>query len=44
MFRAKPQKTEAMVKPATQMTKRRLRPNLSDTQPIGAVMIAAATM
>jgi hypothetical protein len=32
------------VKPPTQMMKSFLRPKRSDSQPIGAVMIAAATM
>ena len=36
--------SEAKVKPAQQMMNRRFRPNRSDIQPIGAVMIAEATM
>ena len=36
--------SEAAVKPAAQITNSVLRPNRSASQPIGAVMIAAATM
>ena len=36
--------SEAKVKPAQQMMNRRLRPKRSDIQPIGAVMMAEATM
>ncbi len=41
---ASPHSTEAMVKPAEQTMKVRLRPNRLAIQPTGAVMIAAATM
>ena len=41
---ATPHITDAMVKPAEQMMKMRLRPNRLAIQPTGAVMIAAATM
>src|SRR5882757_854709 len=36
--------SEAKVKPAQQMMNSRFRPNRSDIQPIGAVMMAEATM
>src|SRR4029079_672179 len=41
---ASPHITEAMVKPAEQTMKMRLRPKRLAIQPTGAVMIAAATM
>ncbi len=41
---ASPHITEAMVKPAEQMMKMRLRPKRLAIQPTGAVMIAAATI
>ena len=39
-----PHSSEATVKPATQMMNSFLRPKRSAIQPIGGVMIAAATM
>ena len=38
------QSSDATVNPAQQMMNRRFRPNRSDIQPIGAVMMAEATM
>ena len=44
MFCANAQSTDATVNPAAQTMNSFLRPKRSDSQPIGAVMIAAATM
>ncbi len=44
MFWASPHSTEANVKPAAQTTNSFLRPNRSAIHPIGAVMMADATM
>ncbi len=41
---AMPQRIDAMVKPATAVTNSRVRPNRAARKPVGAVMIAAATM
>ena len=41
---ARPHKTEATVNPATWTRNSRLRPNRPASQPVGGVMIAAATM
>ena len=41
---ARPQATEAMVKPATATMNSRVRPKRVAKNPVGAVMIAAATM
>ena len=41
---AMPHSTEAMVKPATATTNTRVRPKRVVSQPVGAVMMAAATM
>jgi hypothetical protein len=41
---ASPQSTEANVKPARQAMNNVLRPKRADSQPTGAVMIAAATI
>jgi len=41
---ASPHSTEAAVKPTTEARNRRLRPNRAASQPVGGVMIAAATM
>ena len=44
MFCASAHRNEATVKPATQVTNSFLRPKRSASQPIGAVMMAAATI
>ena len=44
MFCASAQSSEAAVKPATQTMNSFLRPKRSASQPIGAVMIADATI
>ena len=44
MFCASPHRIDATVNPAAQTMNSRLRPNRSATQPIGAVMIAEATI
>ena len=41
---ATPHSMEAIVKPTRQVMNSRLRPNRTDSQPTGAVMIAAATI
>ncbi len=41
---AMPHSTEAKVKPSTATTNSRVRPNRVDSQPVGEVMMAAATM
>ena len=41
---ATPHSMEATVKPTRQTRNSRLRPNRADSQPTGAVMMAAATM
>ena len=44
MFCASAQRNDATVNPATQMMNSFLRPKRSESQAMGAVMIAAATM
>jgi hypothetical protein len=41
---AMPHRTEATVKPPMAVTNSRVRPNRAARKPVGAVMIAAATM
>ncbi len=41
---ARPHSTEAMVKPVIAVTNSRVRPNRAARKPVGAVMMAAATI
>ena len=41
---ARPHSAEATVKPTTAVTNKRVRPKRAARKPVGAVMIAAATM